>query len=98
MLGDAGQPQPVRLLDGELAADQVFLGGPVHQVAAALAPADALDAVLAHEPLDALAVHLDAQAKRHQIRRWIEAKRLAFLPLRCLPRGGRGSARLLRLP
>src|SRR5438552_1159945 len=59
--GDVGQPQHVRRVGGELPLDQVFLSGGVHRVLPALAPVDALDAVLAHEPPGPLAVHRQAE-------------------------------------
>src|SRR5687767_10865831 len=61
MLGDVGQPEPIGRLDVEAALHQVLFGGLVDQVAAALAPVDALHAGRAHEPFDALAVDLLAQ-------------------------------------
>jgi hypothetical protein len=66
VLGDVGQPEPVELGDRELAVHQVFLGRRVDQVLPALAPVDALQAGLAHEPGDPLAVHRLAQAQ-HQL-------------------------------
>ncbi|GGP14323.1 hypothetical protein GCM10012278_69660 [Nonomuraea glycinis] len=64
MLGDIADPQPVRRVHREGPADQILLGGGVDEVAAALAPVDALDASLAHESFDALAVDLQVQAER----------------------------------
>ena len=66
VLGDVGDPQPVRGVDGELPVDQVELGcgGRVADgAAAASAPVEALDAGLAHQPGDPLAVDRQAQAR-----------------------------------
>lgn len=60
VLGDVGQPQGIGPLSGEVPPAQVFLGRRVHQVLPASHAVDALDAGLPHEPLDPLAVHLDA--------------------------------------
>jgi hypothetical protein len=60
MLGDVGEPQPIRPLDAELPVDQV-LAGPTgrvtHRAATASPPVEALDAHGAHQPGDPLAVH-----------------------------------------
>jgi hypothetical protein len=63
MLGDVGQPEPVELGDRELPVHQVFLGRGVDQVLPSFAPVHALQAGLAHQPGDPLAVHRLAQAQ-----------------------------------
>jgi hypothetical protein len=61
MLGDVGQPQPVRAVDGELAVHQVVLGRRAGRATAGSAPVEALDTGLAHEPGNPLVVDRQAQ-------------------------------------
>lgn len=63
MLGDVGEPDPVRRVGAELPLDQVVMGGRVRAVALLAAVADPVDAGAAHQPCHAFAP--DAQAQAH---------------------------------
>ena len=57
MLGDVGEPQHVGTIDDEVALDQVFFGGLMHQVLLVLLrPWQALDTQLSHDRQDQLLV------------------------------------------
>jgi hypothetical protein len=86
VLGDIGDPQHVRGVDGELAVDQVGAGLGVRvpdRAAVASAPVEALDPSLAHQPSDPLEVHRQAQPEGRfgvDARRAVGAARLFVDP------------------
>lgn len=67
MFGDVGDPQPVRGVHGEAAVDQVWAGIRVwvtDRGPGAPASVEALDASLAHEPLDPFVFDRQPQSER----------------------------------
>jgi hypothetical protein len=64
VLGDVGEPKPIRCFYGELAPDQVVLGRRPGLAAPVAAPVEALHAGGPHEPGHAFVVDLPAQTQR----------------------------------